>query len=473
MYRKKDRSQLSIEDFILPFGGRLSGENRWVKITKLMPWELIEDLYAEAFKEENPDGRPPLPARIAFGAIYIKEQEKFTDERTVENITENPYMQYFLGKTAFCQEPLFDASLMTHFRKRFTAEKIEQINEELYRRMNKPDPPEGGDNDGTLILDATAAPADIQYPTDLSLLNECRENTEEMIEILWPHSRRTGHKTGYSRKKARKEYRAIAKQSKPRRRKLNSTIRKQAGYVEKNIETLERLMLEAPEILPPKKKNRLSVIREAVKQQQEMIRTKKHSVPNRIVSLRQPHIRPIVRGKARTPVEFGQKLAFSVVDGFTFIDKQSWDNFHEGITLIESVGKYKDRHGVYPQAILADKIYRTRDNLRYCKENGIRLSGPRLGRPRSQEKEADRTQAYQDNCERNMVESRNGIVKRRYGMNLIMATLSHTAETEVALNVLAMNIAHMLRVFLSFFTGRISGMLYYIVFVKPSLDGLR
>ena len=127
---------------------------------------------------------------------------------------------------------------------------------------------------------------------------------------------------------------------------------------------------------------------------------------------------------------------------------RGWDNFAEGSTLKESVEWYRKRHGVYPEAVLADKTYRNRENLKYCKEQGIRLSGPRLGRPRVSELEADREQAYPDSCERNMAERRIGINKRRYGLDLIYSQLDITGDVEVAMNVLCMNVAHMLRVFL-------------------------
>ena len=107
---------------------------------------------------------------------------------------------------------------------------------------------------------------------------------------------------------------------------------------------------------------------------------------------------------------------------------------------------YRRKFGVYPKAILADKIYQTRANRSYCKERGIRLSGPVLGRPKSGEagrKEARQT--YKDSCERNAVEGRNGNLKRRYGLNLIMSKLDETAKTEAALNILAMNAAQWLR----------------------------
>jgi len=154
---------------------------------------------------------------------------------------------------------------------------------------------------------------------------------------------------------------------------------------------------------------RLQTTCEVARQQRYHYENPQASVPNRIINLRQPHVRPIVRGKAGREVEFGQKLALSVVDGYTFIEEQSWNNFSEGATLKDSAEKYHRRHGAYPEAILADRTYRNRENLKFCKENGIRLSGPRLGRPKTSELAADRNQAYKDNCERNVVEGLIGV----------------------------------------------------------------
>jgi hypothetical protein len=445
-----------MEEFFLPFGGRLPADNRWVKMAKLIPWDVVEDFYAGNFVEDKRDGRPPITARIAFGAIFIKEQEGLTDRQTVTYIMENPYAQYFLGLSAFQQEPLFDDSMMARFRKRFNPEMIEKINEELYRRSNPPKPPEDEDNDGTVILDASALPADVRYPTDLSLLYECRENTEAIIDHIWNMLGLNGRRQFYNRKKARAKYLKVAKQRKPRKRQIKQAIKEQISFVAKNLEVLDGLGPEVWQDLELMKYlDRLETIRKVLEQQMIMIRTGRHTVEGRIVNLRQPHVRPIVRGKVSAPVEFGQKITVSVVNGYTFVEKQSWDNFSEGATLIESVEKYRDRHGVYPKAILADKTYRNRDNIRFCKANGIRLTGPRLGRPKKEELDADREQAYQDSCERNMVESRFGIGKRHYGLDLIMSRLPFTAQSEAAMNIFVMNVALVLRFLLRIFLRRL------------------
>ena len=127
MYYSEDKGQVVLAEFLMPFAGKLDPQNRWVRLSSIMPWDKIEEIYLRTMSTET--GRKAIPARIAFGAIYIKESENLTDEGCVTAIQENPYMQYFLGLHEFQQEPLFDASMMVHFRKRFPVEDVAKINE--------------------------------------------------------------------------------------------------------------------------------------------------------------------------------------------------------------------------------------------------------------------------------------------------------------------------------------------------------
>jgi hypothetical protein len=480
MYKKMDRDQLFLDDFKMQFGGKLRKDNRWVQMSNLTPWDIIEDEYAKYFSKDS--GVYAINARIAYGAIFVKEYVNLDDRGTVQYIMENPYVQYYLGLNEFTQEPLFDPSMMVLFRKRFTKDFIDKINRIMFEpeaeamlakeketaavdreyddngtppttgseSNESPEPRKG--NKGKLIIDATVAPADIRYPNDLSLLNEARENQERIIEELWPKSNRKGHKTGYSRRKARKEYLGVAKQKKPRRSKVRRVIGLQLCFIEKNIETINKLLQEIGtyDLLAIKHYERIKTIKEVYLQQLGMYQTRTNTCENRIVSLRQPHIRPIIRGKAGKTCEFGQKLTVSVINGYTFIDRQDYNNFNEGITLKESVEQYHKRYGFYPEAVLADTIYRNRVNLTYCKEKGIRLSGPRLGRPKLKPTKEEKRHTIMDSAERNMVESRFGIAKRRFGLDLIMAYLPKTGQTEAALQVLCMNMSRLLRLKLLF-----------------------
>ncbi|OPZ83694.1 MAG: hypothetical protein BWY74_04397 [Firmicutes bacterium ADurb.Bin419] len=166
-----------------------------------------------------------------------------------------------------------------------------------------------------------------------------------------------------------------------------------------------------------------------------------------------PFVRPIVRGKANADVEFGAKLAINIVDGFSYMENLSFDAYNEGVTLQDTVENYRRRFGYYPEAVIADKIYRNRDNLQYCKERHIRLSGPPLGRPakdpfvlRTQHK-----QERQDAGIRNAVEGKFGEAKRKYGLGRIMTRLMGTSETVISLQLLVMNLERKLRLLLYYF----------------------
>lgn len=138
------------------------------------------------------------------------------------------------------------------------------------------------------------------------------------------------------------------------------------------------------------------------------------------------------------------------MNGFAFEEKLDWDNFNEGLTLKASVEAYYKRFGFYPEAVLADQIYRNRENLRYCKDLGIRLSGPQLGRPSAKQEEAKRLSKL-DASERNAIEGKFGEGKFCYGLGRIRARLQATSETVISLQFLVMNLERKLRLFFLLF----------------------
>ena len=126
---KNDR-QISLAEFQSPFG-KLNESNRWVQIASMIPWEKYEKRYAERFCEDN--GAPAKPFRMAMGALIIKQRTGHSDDEVVNDVLENPYMQFLIGLHEFVTEPPFSQSTMTSFRKYITQEMIDEINEELFR----------------------------------------------------------------------------------------------------------------------------------------------------------------------------------------------------------------------------------------------------------------------------------------------------------------------------------------------------
>ena len=135
MYRKVDSPPTPPSKFELPFEGKLSQDNRWVIMANLIPWEEFEEEYAKNFDSDM--GAPALPFRMALGSLIIKERLGISDRETVEQIKENPYLQYFIGQTFYSNEAPYDASLLVRFRERINVNIVNQINQRMVRKIQE------------------------------------------------------------------------------------------------------------------------------------------------------------------------------------------------------------------------------------------------------------------------------------------------------------------------------------------------
>ncbi|MGN1176497.1 MAG: transposase [Roseburia sp.] len=335
---------------------------------------------------------------MALGALIIQTRFQFSDRELVQQITENPYLQYFIGLPGYQETPPFDASTLVLFRERISAKMLMEANEYLLQENNPEkkeedndhhNPPSGNgsddsgkteetENKGTLTIDATCAPVYIRYPQDVSHLNEAREKLEEMI--FWFHKAYGVALPRRDCRAARKQYLSFAKSKKHPAKQIREALKKQLSYVKRNIGYLESFMSEG---YAPREKDIVTN-----EQQQYMY---DNMVENQIVSISQPWMRPIVRGKVKAPVEFGAKPDLSIdAKGYARIENISFDAYNESTCLQDAVNAYYERTGYYPERVLADQIYRTRDNRVFFQKHGIRLSGPKLGRPSKETTKTDR-----------------------------------------------------------------------------------
>ncbi len=154
---------------------------------------LFEEKYAALFPSGT--GNVAKPLRLALGSLIIQNRFQHSDRELVGQLSEKPYLQYFIGLPGYQFQEPFDASTLVWFCKRITIDILNEANEYMLEHKDDggPMPPASGGvdgdtpqgeettNSGTLIIDATCAPVSIRYPQDISLLNEAREKLEYII----------------------------------------------------------------------------------------------------------------------------------------------------------------------------------------------------------------------------------------------------------------------------------------------------
>jgi hypothetical protein len=233
-------------------------------------------------------------------------------------------------------------------------------------------------------------------------------------------------------------------------------------YLKRNLGHIEAMLDRSPGLEIPlshKQLRQYRIIRHLYVQQKQMFETGTRRCDDRIVSIHQPHVRPIVRGKQNKAVEFGAKLGVSLDgDGIACVDHLSWDAYHEGHDLPDQVESYRRRHGHYPEKVLADPLYGTRDNRKYLKQKGIRFAGKPLGRPPKLcglAKQIDRRQRRQDYRERIPIEGKFGQGKNGYNLNYIRARTAETSEAWIRSIFMVMNLLVLIRFLLVSVTKRL------------------
>jgi len=453
MIKYQTTKQLSIEEFKTPFELKLHASNRWVKLSSLIPWEELVSIYTKSMSRDK--GAPGIDARIAVGALLIKHRLSFSDEETIETIRENPYLQYFLGLNVYHPEPLFDTSLFVTLRKRMGLQQWDAFNKLIIQQAQGIDI-EGADGDepnpniGMLQIDATVSDQYIKYPTDIELLNDSREWSQKIIDEIYVKSDIEKKPRTY-RRIARKEFLMIAKKKNKKKKELRKAIRKQLNYLKRNFIYIEKMLDEFKEHRFPLSKRSQRyywVIQEVYLQQLQMYSEKNNSCADRIVSIHQPHVRPIVRGKSGKKVEFGSKMSLSLDNGYSRINRLSWDAYNESTDLKDQVEAYKSIHGYYPDLVNSDRIYANRENRMWLKERGIRQTASPLGRKSSQQETPyQKRKRKKEARERNQIEGKFGQGKNAYELNRIRARLSATSESWIGCTFCVMNLVKLYQQF--------------------------
>jgi hypothetical protein len=492
MIKYTPANQLTLEGFSTPFDNSLSPDNRWVKLAKVIPWDALAKVYISELNSYS--GRESIDARMVIGALIVKHRLGLDDRGTVTMISENIYLQYFCGLTSFQVAPPFHPTVFVDIRKRMGAVSFDKWNEKIIEKadtlkpkkkrsiskddsedddtkINKDKPSAGkkksSPNKGTLKIDATVADQKIVYPTDAGLLNTARKESERLIDLLDKQSTYQKKPRTY-RRIARTEYLNFSKNRRKSKKVIRKFIRKQLGYLKRNLTHIEKLLDNIEQKKRQEKLDHLYfksnpkpckfplswrnqkiywVIQLLYEQQKYMYDNKIHSVSNRIVNIYQPYVRPISRGKDKASTEFGSKISASEVEGFSRVEHISWDNFNESRDLELQVESFKITYKHYPELVLADQIYLTRKNRKYLNDRGIRIVGKPLGRPKMKKLDAyQRRMIKKQRNQRNLIEGKFGQAKNAYGLSDIKAKRRDTSESWIGAIFFVMNLISLMKI---------------------------
>jgi hypothetical protein len=427
-------NQLQLFEQSLPFGGKLNRQNRWIRLAELINWRELESIYAKTFASI---GRPGVRARFVLGSLIIKHKLQCSDDEVSEHISENPYMQFFIGLARFEYRVPYDSSTLSNVRKRLTQEQFDEFEQQIIDTLieKKLIRPKG------MLTDATVYQSEITFPTDCGLLNKARRFCVKQIKRL---SKVVDRQVRTYCRVAQKAYVSFSHKRRKSQIEVRHMQKSMLQYLRRNMRQLSELIEEVKDtgmVISEGVLQTFDTVKTIYGQQKQMYDTNKKSISERIVSLHKPYIRPIVRGKDGKDVEFGPKVSVSWVDGYLFADHISFDNYNEGTKFIDSVERFKERFGKKPAYVSMDHIYGSKSNRDYLKEHHIRAAVKPLGRPKKNSStQAETRWRRRKQVERNRIEGAIGNSKTKYALGMVRAKSPTTEYSWIQLALMSKNV---------------------------------
>ncbi len=420
-----------------------------IKIADTIDWVSLSEKLSLFYCSDN--GRPTKPARAKVGLLILKHLYGHSDESVVDMLKRDIYAQYLCDVSLKEAVTFINPSSLTRFRKQIGAAGVKLIETEVLNSLKKTKTLHGR----RLVVDTTVMPSNIAYPTDVVLLEKVRRQAVKYLQKAKDFGAK-GHRT-YQRT-ARKVFITFAKIRKHTIRFRKKTQKKLLQFASRNVrqlnETLQSLQPQAEETntalqsLPQKTDNIIkeqflqetktfvSTAQKIIAQQKGVYRNKK--VSERIVSIHQPHIRPMVRGKYPISVEFGPKILLNLQNDYLFLESVQFNNVADSHLLETSFQKYKERFDRYPTQLAADRGFWSKENRQLAENYGVKkIAIENKGKSSYLKGQPFRERLRRLRCK---IEAKISLAKRKYGLDRCLYSIQGGEEIWVRLGLLAMNL---------------------------------
>ena len=358
--------------------------------------------------------------------MFLKMRTQMSFPKLMEELNGNIHYQLFCDILIDPVHPLTNYKLLddivAELAGRLKIQELQNLLAEAWKPYMK--------NLDTMYTDATCYESEMRYPTDQKLLWEC---VEKGYDLMCKASRQLGIHRPRTKfldvEKANLTYRKQRKHNKTQTRRITRRLLDLLGKVLREIRKMDREH-EAAKLFTDREKQTIDIITKAYRQQCNHFQSgdARESIPNRIVSVSKPYVRPIVRGKETKNVEFGAKCNNILVDGISFIEKLSFNAFNEGARLPHCIKMHRRLFGMDAKKIGGDTSYAGTANRDLCKELKIQTSFVKRGKPFKEMNEKDFVRQELARVRATAMEGSFGTQKEHYSMRRIKA---RRKETEI------------------------------------------
>ena len=425
--------------FVVP---KLDDNHELIKISKAIDWPALSDKLAKFYCPDN--GRPAKPSQAKVGLLILKHLYRLSDDDLVDLIKRDLYAQYLCDVSFGEAIKFIHSTTLVKFRKKIGLSGIKLIEEEVLNSLKRTKLLKGR----KLVCDTTVVPSNISYPTDISLLEKVRAKAVKYLEKAKQFGadtfrtyKRTARKTFITYQKIRhhtiqsrrRTQKKILQFSKRNTAQLKNALEK---ISQKTDTSLNGIKEEVKEQFLKEAKRFLATASNIVEQQKNIY--KRLPVKERIVSVHQPHLRPMVRGKYPVEVEFGPKILLNLKNNFLFLEYLSFNNTSDSQLLDISLKGYQERFGNTPTQLAADRGFWSKDNYRLAENLKIKkIAIENKGKSSYLKGKPFRERLRRLRCS---IEAKISLSKRKYGLDRIRYTMPQGEEMWVRLGLMAMNL---------------------------------
>jgi hypothetical protein len=376
--------------------------------------------------------KPWFDVKGGIALQILKSYYRCSDAMLIEQLNGNWQMQMFCGILLKKGEQIKDKDIVGRWRsflsKKLDMDKLQMGCVQHWKPFMQ--------HTHTGFCDATVYESYIEYPTDAKLLWRGCSDVYQMIKNMRKELKLRHTRINHEKRKTK--YLSFAKSRKKSRKQGKNTCKWLLKYLLGLLDQLNDLLERYKAVLSGSQRNRLDTIIKVQRQQWELHYGKQATVPDRIVSLHKPYVRPIVRGKEVKPVEFGAKVNMLLVDGISFIEHLSYDNFNEGTRLQSTIHMQQRYFGACHQ-MGADAIYATNENRRYCTKNNIATSFIAKGNEGKLKEQKSQMRSILGKIRSTVLEGSFGNEKNHYQLNKIKAKTEGNEKVWIFFSLLTCN----------------------------------